>query len=53
MRALPAFLNHRKLRKIDLAVLPDMDTQKATKGEQPAAGTARFLDLTKGHAYEK
>ena len=39
------FLNHRNLREIDLAVLPDTDTQKAAKGEQPDAGTVRFLEL--------
>ena len=41
---LPTFLNHRNLREIGRAVLPDTDTQKATIGEQPAAATRRFLE---------
>ena len=37
------FGNHRKLREIDLAVLPDMEAQKTTIGGHKDAGTARFL----------
>ena len=45
MRAQPAFLIYRKLRKIDLAVLPRPVVQKAKIGEPGGAGTARFCDL--------
>ena len=39
------FLTYRKLRKIDLAVLPRPVVRKAAIGELTDAGTARFFDL--------
>ena len=37
------FLCHRKLREINLAVMPCSSVRKATIGEHRAAGTARFF----------
>jgi len=37
------FLFHRKLRKMDLAVLHCLDTSKTWIGKQLPAGVARFL----------
>ena len=39
----PLFLYHRKLLRMDLAVLPRLVARKATIGEHKEAGTARFF----------
>ena len=42
------FLYHKKLRKIDFAVVPCPTCRKATIGEGRDAGTARFLYRVEG-----
>ena len=45
MRGAEIFLTYRKLRKMNLAVLPRPVTRKATIGEHLPAGVARFFNL--------
>ena len=42
-----AFLSHRKLLRIDLAVLPHLNKHGAAIGEQLSVGVARFLTYRK------